>query len=41
MSTAFTLKEFEQNGTSQDLSDLEAELNTTGFALQASLAFRF
>ena len=41
MSTAFTLKEFEQNGTSVDLSNFEAELNTTGFALQASLALRF
>lgn len=41
MSNTFELKEYEQNGTSIDISAIEAELNTTGFALQASLAMRF
>lgn len=41
MSTSFDLKEYQQNGTSIDLSAVDAELNTTGFALQASLALRF
>ena len=41
MSTAFTLTDLEQNGASQDLSNFEATLNTTGFALQASLAAKF
>jgi len=41
MSTTFDLKEYEQNGASIDISAIEAELNTTGFALQASLALRF
>jgi len=41
MSTAFKLNDLEQNGASQDLTNFEATLNTTGFALQASLAAKF
>jgi hypothetical protein len=35
------LKEYELNGSSIDLANIEAELRTQGVTLQASVAFRF
>jgi len=41
MGSSLQLKEYSRNGAGVDLSSLDAELTTTGIALQASLMFRF
>ena len=41
LTTSLALKELERNGNGQSLENYEADLNTGGFTLGASLAFRF
>jgi hypothetical protein len=41
LANRFNLKEYELNGASLSLNDIDAELRTRGVGLQASLAFRF
>ncbi|HOP44744.1 MAG TPA: hypothetical protein PLA11_14585 [Flavobacteriales bacterium] len=41
LTTSLALKELERNGNGQSLDNYEADLNTGGFTLGASLAFRF
>jgi hypothetical protein len=41
MATRMPLKEFAESGTAIALTNFEAQLNTSGVALQTSLAFRF
>ncbi|HMC96564.1 MAG TPA: hypothetical protein VKG92_02845 [Flavobacteriales bacterium] len=41
LSNNFTLTDYEQNGTSQSLDELDAALTTAGFGLQAGVSFSF